>query len=120
MDPTKSEMSLAEMDYKGAFSKGRIFFIPVPGMLLFSELPFLWQRRVKLQFGFASFTAPDGIWAHPQPCDTRTRMCSWQSLLSSAHAHVQTHSHLQLDVWLSQRFPCGASCHRLLAVPWRV
>lgn len=60
MDPTKSEMSLAEMDYKGAFSKGRIFFIPVPGMLLFSELPFLWQRRVKLQFGFASFTAPDG------------------------------------------------------------
>lgn len=26
MDPTKSEMSLAEMDYKGAFSKGRIYF----------------------------------------------------------------------------------------------
>lgn len=25
MDPTKSEMSLAEMDYKGAFSKGRIY-----------------------------------------------------------------------------------------------
>lgn len=27
MDPTKSEMSLAEMDYKGAFSKGRISFL---------------------------------------------------------------------------------------------
>lgn len=102
MDPTKSEMSLAEMDYKGAFSKGRIFFIPVPGMVLFSELSFLWQRRVKLRFGFASFTAPDGIWARPQPCDTRTRMCSWQSLLSSARTHVQNHSHLQLNV-------CG--CH---------
>lgn len=27
MDPTKSEMSLAEMDYKGAFSKGKIYIL---------------------------------------------------------------------------------------------
>ena len=27
MDPTKSEMSLAEMDYKGAFSKGQILYV---------------------------------------------------------------------------------------------
>lgn len=33
MDPTKSEISLAEMDYKGAFSKGKVF--PFPLLLYF-------------------------------------------------------------------------------------
>lgn len=29
MDPNTSDMSLAEMDYKGAFSKGKYFSLPV-------------------------------------------------------------------------------------------
>lgn len=28
MDPNTSDMSLAEMDYKGAFSKGKLFPLP--------------------------------------------------------------------------------------------
>lgn len=87
MDPTKSEMSLAEMDYKGAFSKGRISFL-VPLVLDVSVC-----RTSKKNFGKKGITqiwlcllySNNWYFEHVtalQCQDHKTRMCSWQGVLS--------------------------------------
>lgn len=57
MDPTKSEMSLAEMDYKGAFSKGRIYLSPlrlVPSIFVFTA-SISWRGKGKTQLWLCLF-----------------------------------------------------------------
>lgn len=89
MDPTKSEMSLAEMDYKGAFSKGRISFL-VPLVLNVSvfrtsvSLKEESKTQIWLCLLYSNKWYLEHVTVHhsaPQCQDQKTRMCSRQGIL---------------------------------------
>lgn len=106
MDPTKSEMSLAEMDYKGAFSKGRLYLSSSAcAQFLPSELPFPGEERTKPRCGFASSTAMNDILSISQPCKTMcsgTVFCHPHTLSPSQTIQtlLSTDSHVVQHIWL--------------------
>lgn len=86
MDPTKSEMSLAEMDYKGAFSKGRIsFLVPLVLDVCVFRTSVSLKKEGITQIWLCLLYSNNWYFEHVtalQCQDHKTGMCSWQGVLS--------------------------------------